>query len=49
MANTEPDCKKKDAVTRKDALAAMKQISREVAEAWASPKTALEILIEQRR
>jgi prevent-host-death family protein len=32
-----------------DALEAMRELSREIADAWSSPKTAVELIEEQRR
>ena len=46
---TEEDAEKERELERKAALAAMKQTAREVARAWTSPKTGLQILEEQRR
>ena len=46
---TEADAENERRRAMEDSLAAMKKAAREVAQAWTSPKTAVELLDEQRR
>ncbi len=46
---TEADADNERRLEMKAALAAMKKTAKEVAKAWTSPKSAVEILDEQRR
>ena len=46
---TEADAEQERQREMEDSLAALKKTAREVARAWTSPKTAVEILDEQRR